>query len=318
MAFVFGPVPSRRLGLSLGIDTVPLKTCNWNCIYCQLGRSTPVVHERREYLPTDAILAEVIQSLHSQRQTNIDWITFVGSGEGTLHSRIGELIRAVKKLSDRPLAVITNGSTLPLSEVREDMAVADAVMPTLDAGTAELYRRINRPHPSLTFERHVAGIMAFARMRRHAKLWIEVMLLGGINDTEPALRKLAEVLGEISPDAVHLTLPTRCPAENWVRLPDAESLIRAQAILGPTARLASTYELALAFNRESSLEEQICNIVSRHPLRRDDIEQAAQVAGSQGVDSTLQRLCVAGRLQIIRRFGVDFVCGAGVRAGERK
>src|SRR5690606_6540811 len=106
----------------------------------------------------------------------------------------------------------------------------DAVLPTLDAGDETLYRQINRPHPSLTFEQHVNGLCAFAAMKRHAKLWIEVMLIGGLNDTEPALRQLKQVIDRIGPDQVHLTLPTRGPAENWVRLPDAESLIAAQAI----------------------------------------------------------------------------------------
>lgn len=139
MKYVFGPVPSRRLGKSLGIDTIPLKTCNWNCVYCQLGRTIPLNNKRSEYFPSDAILTELEQALASHSSGEIDWVTFVGSGEPTLHSGLGRLIRQVKTRTDLPVAVITNGSLFYLPEVRQDIGVADAVLPTLDAGTAELY-----------------------------------------------------------------------------------------------------------------------------------------------------------------------------------
>jgi wyosine [tRNA(Phe)-imidazoG37] synthetase (radical SAM superfamily) len=126
MNFVFGPVPSRRLGRSLGIDTIPLKTCNWNCVYCQLGRSVPLVNQRRNYFLTEAILAEVQLALAAHRSGEIDWITFVGSGEPTLHAGIGLLIRQVKALTDLPVAVITNGALLHLPEVRAELIAADA------------------------------------------------------------------------------------------------------------------------------------------------------------------------------------------------
>lgn len=315
MAYVFGPVPSRRLGRSLGIDTVPHKTCNWNCVYCQLGRSTPVVHERGEYLPTRTILDEVRRSLQSLRPRDVDWITFVASGEGTLHSRIGELVLAVKGMTHRPVAVITNGSTLYLPDVRAALAEADAVLPTLDAGASELYHQINRPHRQFTFAQHVAGLTSFAHMKRHAKLWIEVMLVAGINDTEPALRQLSTLLDKIEPDEVQLTLPTRPPAEDWVHPPDAEGLMRAQAILGSKARLMSLSELAWTFNGDSTLDDQIANIASRHPIKLTDIERAAQEASIANPRLVLDRLCVAKRLQVIRRFGELFVCGPDARFG---
>jgi wyosine [tRNA(Phe)-imidazoG37] synthetase (radical SAM superfamily) len=316
MTYVFGPVPSRRLGKSLGIDTVPMKTCNWNCVYCQLGRSTPVVHERKEYLPAEAILDEVRQALPLIQPRDIDWITFVASGEGTLHSRIGTLVHAVKRMSDHPVAVITNGSMLYLADVRAGMAEADAVLPTLDAGDPALYRRINRPHPQFTFAQHVAGLTAFAQMKRHAKMWIEVMLVAGVNDTELALRQLSDVLSRIGPDEVQLTLPTRCPAEDWVHPPDAEGLMRAQAILGPKARLMSTSELAWAFSRDSALEDQIVSIASRHPLKLTDLEYAARDASGPDLHRVLDRLCAGKRLQVIRRFEEIFVCAGDACFGQ--
>nr|MBN1229190.1 radical SAM protein [Anaerolineae bacterium] len=199
MNYVFGPVPSRRLGQSLGIDTIPLKTCNWNCVYCQLGRTQPLINERREYIPRKTILAQVRDALAAHRPGDIDWVTFVGSGEPTLHSGIGWLIQEVKAAGSLPVAVITNGSLLYLAEVRDALAAADAVMPSLDAGTVELYRRINRPHPEATFERLVDGLIAF-RHQYGGKLWIEVMLVRGLNDTEPALQDIAAVLRRVNPD----------------------------------------------------------------------------------------------------------------------
>jgi len=226
MAYVFGPVPSRRLGQSLGVDTIPLKTCNWNCVYCQLGRSEPLIDERRDYIPREIIMAEVEEALRSHRPGEIDWVTFVGSGEPTLHSGLGWLIRQVKTLTEIPVAVITNGSLLYLPAVREELAPADAVLPTLDAGSAWLYRQINRPYPALTFERLVDGLKAFRQTYR-GKLWIEVMLVKGLNDGEQALRDLAAVLREIGPDEVHVLLPDRPPAETWVQPTDEEGLLRA-------------------------------------------------------------------------------------------
>jgi wyosine [tRNA(Phe)-imidazoG37] synthetase (radical SAM superfamily) len=207
MKHVFGPVPSRRLGQSLGIDPVPPKTCNWNCVYCQLGRSVPLTNERREYFPREEIIAEVEQALASHKPGEIDWVTFVGSGETTLHASIGWMIRKVKLLTQLPVAVITNGSLLFLPQVREELVVADAVLPTLDAGTAKLYRQINRPHPDITFDLLVEGYIAF-RKEYTGQFLLEVMLIQGLNDTPQALWDITKVLRHIQPDAVQITLPT--------------------------------------------------------------------------------------------------------------
>ena len=181
MKYVFGPVPSRRLGQSLGIDPIPFKTCNWNCVYCQLGRTTPLTLERKEFIPPADILNEVQQVIETSSPGKINWITFVGSGEPTLHSKLGQMILQVKKWTDIPVAVITNGSLLYLPEVRDELAAADAVMPTLDAGNSRLYRQINRAAPRFTLDLLVEGMEIFRKMYR-GKLWIEVMLLKGIND----------------------------------------------------------------------------------------------------------------------------------------
>ncbi len=305
MSFVFGPVPSRRLGQSLGIDPIPLKTCNWNCVYCQLGRSTPLVNERKNYYVPEAILAEVQAALAAHRPGDIDWITFVGSGEPTLHSSLGLLIRQVKTLTDLPVAVITNGSLLYLPEVRQELSAADAVLPTLDAGNAQLYRQINRPWPRLTLERLLDGLTAF-RQVYHGQLWIEVMLVKGLNDTEDALRGIATALRSIEPDQVHIVLPTRPPAEPWVEPPDEAGLMRAVAILGDVAQIVHPAEGDFDLSGCDTVVEAIVSIITRHPMREDELARALERWTSGQVQEALEALALSGKAQVVERYGARF------------
>ncbi len=305
MNHVFGPVPSRRLGQSLGIDTIPLKTCNWNCVYCQLGRSMPLTNERREYFPAVDILAEAEQVLKSHKDGEIDWVTFVGSGEPTLHSRLGELIRSVKTLTRLPVAVITNGSLLYLPEVREELSAADAVLPTLDTGTAELYRKINRPHPQITFERLVDGLIAFRKEYR-GKLWVEVMLVRRLNDTTQALEDIAKILQRVKPDAVHINLPTRPPVETWVQPTDEEGLMRAISILGDIAEAVHPAEGGFDLSGYENVVDALISIISRHPMRQDELERALNRWSPRQVRLSLKDLESSGRAQIVNRNDVNF------------
>jgi len=311
--YVFGPVPSRRLGQSLGIDTIPLKTCNWNCVYCQLGRSEPLINERKAYFPREAILEEVKEALAEHERGEIDWITFVGSGEPTLHSDIGWLISQVKALTDIPVAVITNGSLLYRPEVRAELAAADAVMPTLDAGNPELYRKINRPWPELTYETLVEGLRAF-RADYRGRLWIEVMLVRGLNDSEEALRELANVLRSIGPDQVHLLLPTRPPVETWVQPADEEGVLRATAILGEIAEVLHPKEGAFDLSGFDDPLDGVVAIITRHPMREDQIRRAlAAYLPPESIDTALAGLLDSGRAQVVERYGVRFWSAAPAR-----
>jgi wyosine [tRNA(Phe)-imidazoG37] synthetase (radical SAM superfamily) len=303
--YVFGPVPSRRLGQSLGIDTIPLKTCNWNCVYCQLGRTVPLVNERREYVPAEEILLEAEQVLRSSQKREIDWVTFVGSGEPTLHRRIGWLIRQIKSLTDKPVAVITNGSLLHLPEVREELSATDAVLPTLDAGTAAFYRKINRPHPDATFERLVDGLTAF-RKEYQGRLWVEVMLVQGLNDSTQALEDIASVLTEIQPDAVHINLPIRPPAETWVQPPDEEGLMRAISVLGNIAEVVHPAEGVFDLSAYDNVVDAIIGIITRHPMRQDELERTLKRWSSQQVGCALADLESSGRVQVVERLGIRF------------
>ena len=296
MNCVFGPVPSRRLGQSLGIDPIPLKTCNWNCVYCQLGRSVPLVNQRRNYFLPEIILAEFQAALSANRPGAIDWITFVGSGEPTLHVGLGLLIRQVKTLTDVSVAVITNGALLSRPEVRQELSAADAVLPTLDAGTPDLYRRINRPHPDITFERLVGGLIAFREMYR-GELWIEVMLVRGLNDSEQALCDIAAVAHQIEPDQIHINLPTRPPAEPWVQPPDDEGLLRATAILGETAHVVQPIEGTLDLGSDEHPIDAIVGIITRHPLREEELRRALAKWSPGQVEEVLAELAASGQAQ---------------------
>jgi len=305
MKYVFGPVPSRRLGQSLGIDTIPLKTCNWNCVYCQLGRTKPLINERKEYFPPDDILTEVRQALDAHQPGEIDWVTFVGSGEPMLHSGMGYLIRKVKDMTDLPVAVITNGSLLYQPEVRQERLPGDAVLPTLYAGTPGLYRHINRPHADLTFDRLLAGLIDFRREYR-GKLWVEVMLVHGLNDTSEALWSLVEVLRLVQPDAVHINLPTRPPAETWVHPPDEESLMRAMAILGNIAEVIHPAEGGFDLSGFDNPVDAVIGIITRHPMRQEELERTLDRWSPGRVREVLAELEASKRAQVVERYGMRF------------
>ena len=305
MNYIFGPVPTRRLGQSLGIDPVPLKTCNWNCVYCQLGRSIPMVNERKEFYPADEILAEANNALLSHQPGEIDWVTFVGSGETTLHASLGWLIQEVKKTTRLPVAVITNGSLLYLPEVRQELLAADAVLPSLDAGTPELYQHINRPYPGLSFESFLDGLIAFSE-EYQGNLWVEVMLVKDLNDTEDQLSKIASALQRIKPDEIHIMQPTRPPVETWVKPPGDDGLRRALDILGDTARVIHPASGSYDLGEAKSIVEAVVGIVTRHPMREEELVETLKNLTTRDVTETLSTLAESDKLQVVERNGIRY------------
>jgi len=174
-SFVYGPVPSRRLGQSLGVDPIPFKTCNYNCVYCQLGRTSPLICERGDYFQADEIVEQVRKALAAHRPGEIDYVTLVGQGEPTLCASLGDIIRGIANMTDIPIAVITNGALLARAQVRAELSAADVVMPSLDAGDQPTFRKVNRPCPRLKIDEIIEGMTIF-QQTFSGQLWIEVML----------------------------------------------------------------------------------------------------------------------------------------------
>lgn len=303
MKHVFGPVSSRRLGQSLGVDLLPMKSCTWNCVYCQLGRTKRFVTERCEFYPPEEILQEIRVVL--QTGSHIDWITFVGSGETLLYKGIGYLIEEVKKITPIPVAIITNGSLLYWPEVRKELLQADAVLPSLNAGSESLYECIDRPAPGFTFRQHLAGLLEF-RKEYSGKLWVEVMLLKGMNDSDEALHDLAGALKQISPDMVHLVLPTRPAPEQQVALPDPERIDSAVTILSTAAPVMHPVKGCMDLGGASDLLETVTAIISRHPVQEKELSAAllARFSGDRAlVESTMKELFSSGRFGTVEQAG---------------
>ncbi len=312
---VFGPVPSRRLGQSLGVDPLPFKTCNWNCVYCQLGRTARLSLERREFVPVEAVLSEVREALAAPPPQGIDWITFAGSGEPTLHSGLGRMIRGVRELTSVPIAVITNGSLLHLPEVRAELAPAAAVLPSVDAGNEQCYRAINRAAPALAFQRFVAGLIDFRR-GYSGRLLAEVMLVAGVNDADAELRDIAALLERVEPDEVHISTAVRPPAEAWVRPLSEERLARAAELLGPRARLLGLARGEFGASGLTEIADAVVAVVMRHPMTEEELRAALGRWSAGEIELAAKRLEHDGRLREVRRGGRRFWCYAGGRYRE--
>ena len=287
--FVFGPLPSRRLGRSLGVDPIPFKTCNWNCVYCQLGRSAPLQAERREWTPTDQVIGEIEEALRWGPRP--DFVTFGGSGEPTLHTGLGRMIRAAVALGAR-VAVLTNGSLLHLHEVRTALLPAHVVVPSLDAGSPEVYRAVDRAWPEPSFVTYLHGLARFRQVYR-GRLLVEVMLVRGLNDSEEALHDLARALARIRPDEVHVNTPVRPGAEAFAVAPDPERVKRAEELLGAHAVRGATSSEAPADPVE---------VAQRHPLADDALpEEARQALAGSPLVKRVERdghqfwVCAQGR-----------------------
>jgi wyosine [tRNA(Phe)-imidazoG37] synthetase (radical SAM superfamily) len=220
--------------MSLGVSLTPAKTCNFDCVYCQLGRTTLAAAERKEYIPISEVLAEFRAWLaaNPDKLSGMDYISLSGSGEPTLNIKIGELIREIKKLAPAPpLAVITNSSFLADPAVRRQLAQADVIVPSLDAATQQIFEKVDRPMPSVTLESIVAGLIELRKEYR-GKIWLEVMLVKGSNDDLRHIRKLAALIEKINPDRVQLNSPVRATSEAGI-LPVAKpKLEKIKEILG--------------------------------------------------------------------------------------
>ncbi len=233
MKYIYGPLKSRRLGLSLGITLTPYKICSFNCVYCQLGKSICTTSERREYIPIQEIINELKLWLqnNSQEAKDLNYITLSGSGEPTLNIKIGELILDIKKITAVPVAVITNAFSLNVSLVRQALSFADLIIPSLDAVTPEIFTKVDRPKEGVNVEDIINGLITL-RKEFKGKIWLEVMLIKGINDDLAHVRKLKDIMLKINPDKIQLNSPVRTAAENNILAVGKKRLEKFKEILG--------------------------------------------------------------------------------------
>ncbi len=267
---IFGPVPSRRLGLSLGVDIVPLKTCSFDCIYCQLGRTTRKTIKRMEYVKVGEVLKELETSLEDSPPP--DYITFSGSGEPTLNSKLGEMISKVKKMSSVPVAVLTNASRL-IHNVRDDLYKADLILPSLDAVSEGVFEKVNRPHEKLRIEHIIANLKIFCKYFQ-GKTWLEVMLVKGVNDSREELSKMAKIIQQINPDKIQLNTVTRPPSEPEASALSQDELESVKNILGDKAEIIGGFEGRTSEVYSGKREDDIINLLNRRPCTMSDISSS--------------------------------------------
>ncbi len=272
--YLYGPVPSRRLGASLGIDLIPKKVCSYDCIYCQIGKTTNHTLKRKAYFPTEAIKRELEAFLDDpENGGRVDILTFSGSGEPTLHAGIGELIRFLKGRTEIPVAVITNGSLLWDPKVREDLLPADRVVPSLDAVTPGSFEAVNRPAAGLPVSKVIEGLKAF-RGEYRGELWVEVLLCEGVNDADADLAALKAVLDDIAPDKIQLNTVVRPPSEVTAKPLSEERLNQIRSLLGPRAEVIASFDASKISAYHEATEEEILAIVSRRPETAEKMSQS--------------------------------------------
>ncbi len=313
---VYGPVASRRLGRSLGVDLVPPKVCTYDCLYCQLGRTTERTLQCRARVDLPQVLAQVRRRLREGARP--DWITLAGSGEPTLEAGIGELIARLQEATTTPVAVLTNGSLLWLPEVRRALARADLVLPSLDAGSEAVFRRLNRPHPELDLATVAEGLLRFGEEHR-GEIRLEVFLLAGINDGPEQVGRIAALAGRLRPQRVQLNSLVRPGAEPGLRAVSPARLRRLAArfqgrvevIGGPPEEGRGGSGGPGAPGGRVAVDARVLELLARRPCTTRDVAAGLGLHPNEAL-KLLQALQAQGRVAVRRRGGRVFY----VRAGE--
>jgi wyosine [tRNA(Phe)-imidazoG37] synthetase (radical SAM superfamily) len=267
MSYVFGPVPSRRLGLSLGVDLIPAKTCTFDCLYCQVGRTTKKTVRTKAFVPAQEVIDELKKRLEIFTP---DAITLSGSGEPTLYSKIDQVIAAIKRITDTKIAILTNGSLFGQAAVRRRVAGADIIMPTLTTAFEETFKTIHRPHPELHLKSIIEGLKRL-RQIYNGQIFLEVFLLAQINDSQEELEGLKKVIDEISPDKIQLNTVVRPPAEQSAISLDMERLKEIRDFFGEKAEIIAETPLRKRRGQYDTIVASILEMAKRRPLRASDI-----------------------------------------------
>ncbi|OSS42556.1 Radical SAM domain protein [Desulfurella amilsii] len=278
MEFLFGPVPSRRLGLSLGINIIPHKTCNYNCVYCEVGKTTNLTNQRQSFYNIEDIKKDFIE--HVDKVGKFDFITFSGSGEPTLNKDLGELIRFVKSFNRAKIAVLTNGSLLYLEDVRHDLYEADVVIPSLDAAQEAAFKRINQPHKELNLKNIIEGLKLFVREFK-GEVWLEIVFAKGINDKDQDIEALKKAIEYIGPKKVQIGTIERPPAFRGIEKLSNDKLMHIYMALKDY-----NVELIKPFsdknvNFKEFLEKSIIKMISIRPC---SVEELADVFDTERKD----------------------------------
>jgi wyosine [tRNA(Phe)-imidazoG37] synthetase (radical SAM superfamily) len=271
--YLFGPVPSRRLGMSLGVDLVPKKVCSLDCVYCEVGKTTKLTLDRKEYIKASKVKDELTH--YFENNPDPDYITFSGSGEPTLNIFIGEILQFIKlKKPSIPVAVLTNGTLFYDKTVRDAILDADVVLPSLDAATEQVFKKINRPERGLIFNEYIQGLIDF-RKEFKGQIWLEVFILPGYNDSEDELKKFKKVISEINPDSIQLNTLDRpgtiadlvgATKEELQKVSDYWQLSNIQII-------SSSQERRSIQSFRSDIENAILETIARRPCTLDDLSQ---------------------------------------------
>jgi len=294
---VYGPVPSRRLGRSLGVDLVPYKVCSYDCVYCQLGSTGQTVIERKPYIPLDAILSQLSKKLKSG--VKADFITLAGSGEPTLNSELGDIIKEIRKISDLPLSLITNGSLFWDERVRKAAVGADLVLPSLDAWDQKGFETINRPNSGIMFNEMAEGLVTFSREYSGA-IWLEIFLLEGINSTEEDAGRFREWIKRMDPERVQINTAVRPPAERKVSAVDMPGLDNFCRLLGEKAEIVASFKDHDAPGSKPGLEADILELLERRPCTLEDISSGLGVHRNE-VIKYLDSLLSTGQVEQVER-----------------
>ncbi len=271
--YLFGPVPSRRLGISLGIDLIPMKTCTLNCIYCECGRTTKLTLERKEYVPFQDVKTELAH--YFAHHPKPDYITFSGSGEPTLNSRIGDVLKFIKEQpKNYATAILSNGTLFYQKKGRDQVLEADVIIPSLDAATPAAFHKINRPHPKLDLNEIVLGLIHLRR-EYHGQIWLEVFIVPTINDTEEELGALKNAIEHIVPDRIQLNTLDRPGTVNTIRAATQDELGRIIDFWG----FANAEIIAKAPARKEitsfrdDVESAILETIARRPCTLQDLRE---------------------------------------------
>jgi wyosine [tRNA(Phe)-imidazoG37] synthetase (radical SAM superfamily) len=299
---VFGPVPSRRLGRSLGVDLTPRKVCSFDCIYCQVGRTTRKTTEREQFMAASDIIAEVRAKLKTVPRP--DYITLSGSGEPTLHAGIGEIIDGIRRITDVPVAVMTNGSLFYDPEVRRACLHADLILPTLDAGDEETFQAINRPAGGLTLARVAEGLVALRR-EYPGRIWLEVFLVEGVNSSPEQVRKIGAIAERIRPDRIQLNTAVRPTAEPGVKALSEAALAELAKLLGPKAEVIADFRSTDEKPAFESRGGEVLDMIRRRPVTAADIAAGLGIPPETAA-ARVRDLLARNLITTERRGGKDF------------